>query len=111
MYWDYLADKCSIVAIHGHGGHWKTSWTDQASGTFWLQDLLPKASPGTRILSYYYNTSSSSTTPIEEIAVELFAELSQLRAKTAVGLKAPARAIPNAKLYLESEKTHNIPSP
>jgi hypothetical protein len=74
----------SVVAIHGHGGHWRTSWTDRDSGTFWLQDLLPGIISESRVLSYGYDASSASTTSVEDIALSFLSELSQLRGDTSV---------------------------
>ncbi|MCJ1471434.1 hypothetical protein MMC13_000073 [Lambiella insularis] len=75
----HLTVESSIVAIHGLGGGWKTSWTDPATGTFWLRDLLPKDIPETRIISCGYEASKSSTTAMEVIAASLLADLVRLR--------------------------------
>jgi hypothetical protein len=41
----------SIVALHGLGGTWDSSWT-KATGGSWLLDVLPSKYPSSRILSY-----------------------------------------------------------
>ncbi|KAF8526569.1 hypothetical protein BU17DRAFT_74115 [Hysterangium stoloniferum] len=44
----------SIVAIHGLDGHREASFT-APNGVLWLRDLLPKALPTARILTYGYD--------------------------------------------------------
>ena len=71
----FKADSHSIIAIHGHGDHWKTCWTDRVTGIFWLHDLLPDAVCGTgkdiRVLSFGYDNSPMAGTPIKDIAKAL----------------------------------------
>ncbi|MCJ1285009.1 hypothetical protein MMC26_004346 [Xylographa opegraphella] len=47
-----------VIAIHGLNGHPRNTWTAKHAGAevFWLQDLLPKALPGARILTYGYDS-------------------------------------------------------
>ncbi|KAF8518532.1 hypothetical protein BU17DRAFT_48526 [Hysterangium stoloniferum] len=44
-----------IVALHGLNGHYELSWTHEKSNILWLRDLLPKAIPRARILTYGYD--------------------------------------------------------
>ncbi|KAH8805440.1 hypothetical protein F5884DRAFT_446454 [Xylogone sp. PMI_703] len=70
--------RVDLVAIHGQGGNWKTSWTDKVTGTFWLGDILPEVVPESRILSYGYGASKSSVIA----ARDLLTELDELRKNT-----------------------------
>jgi hypothetical protein len=67
------------VAIHGHGGHWKTSWTDRDSGTFWLQHILPKFMPEARVITFGYDASDALAISVEDIGMNLMSGLGQLR--------------------------------
>ncbi|MCJ1400447.1 hypothetical protein MMC11_003652 [Xylographa trunciseda] len=71
-----------IVAIHGLHGGWSKSWTDPVTATFWLQDLLPEIVPNTRILSFGYDASNTSTTHLALIARALVPKLVDLRETT-----------------------------
>ena len=81
-----LTAVISIIAIHGLNGGWRKSWTDPVTATFWLQDLLPVTVPETRVLSFDYCASKTSTAFIGDIARSLLDELAQLRTATNVGL-------------------------
>ncbi|PVF95828.1 TPR-like protein [Serendipita vermifera] len=75
-----------IIAIHGLDGHRERTWTAE-NGTMWLQDLLPRALPNARILTYGYDAdtrsfSQTSTQNINRHAGAFVAELSQLRSET-----------------------------
>lgn len=74
----------SLVAIHGHGGHWERSWTDRDSGVFWLRDFLPERWPESRVLSYGYDASSALAIYVEDIAADLVVKLARLRGETGV---------------------------
>ena len=67
----------SIIAIHGDPGHWKDSWTDRDSGTFWLENILPLEIPGCRVFSYGYKTGVENS--VEEIAETLLRQMSAIR--------------------------------
>ena len=56
-----------IVAIHGLGGHPRDTWMDKESNIAWLEDLLPKDLPNTRIFTYGYNANDASSKSIAEI--------------------------------------------
>ncbi|MCJ1245218.1 hypothetical protein MMC30_002420 [Trapelia coarctata] len=60
----------SIVAIHGLDGHWKRSWTDEASGMFWLQTFLPDAVPNARIYSYGYDANTHGSSPVLQRSID-----------------------------------------
>ena len=38
-----------VVAVHGLGSNWQTTWSDLPQSRSWLQDLLPKEIPNARI--------------------------------------------------------------
>lgn len=38
-----------VVAVHGLGSNWRTTWGDLLQPCSWLQDLLPKEIPNARI--------------------------------------------------------------
>jgi len=71
----------SIVAVHGLGGEWDTTWTDE-NGKFWLQDFLPLDLPRARIMSYGYNAHtafSKAVTDISDVAASLLDRLDNER--------------------------------
>jgi hypothetical protein len=80
----HMLKVSSIVAIHGHGGHWKNDWTDRKSGIFWLRDILPEIVPDARIMSYSYDTEDILTAPVERAGTKLLEELVKLRNDTEV---------------------------
>ena len=74
---------CSIVAVHGLYGNALKTWTSEGSKVPWLgdQDMLPKALPNARILTWGYNANvhsfmgSTSSDTILEHAHTLIAQL------------------------------------
>ncbi|TVY40129.1 Nephrocystin [Lachnellula subtilissima] len=48
-----------IVAIHGLNESTIEAWTDPDTGILWLRDLLPKAIPVARVLSFGYDASAA----------------------------------------------------
>ena len=52
-----IADISSIVAVHGLGGDWERTWTDD-NGKLWLRDFLPSQLPNARVMSYGYNSEA-----------------------------------------------------
>ncbi|MCJ1437334.1 hypothetical protein MMC27_006721 [Xylographa pallens] len=77
-----LIAETSIVAVHGLNGGRRKSWTDPVTATFWLQDLLPEIVPHTRILSFGYDASKTSTTDLGHVAYSLIIKLVFLREST-----------------------------
>lgn len=67
---DISAQTDSIVAVHGLGGHWRTTWTG-ASGKLWLKDFLPsqlnEAGIKSRIVSYGYDSNTVFTKAVTDI--------------------------------------------
>ncbi|KAI9767544.1 MAG: hypothetical protein M1840_005581 [Geoglossum simile] len=64
---DYNSD---IIAVHGLGGDWEKTWTDE-NGKHWLRDFLPSQIPTARIMSYGYNSKtafSKAATDIDDEA-------------------------------------------
>ncbi len=72
----------SIVAVHGLRGHYRSTWTDEATPICWLEhpQFLPSHVPNARVMSYYYDAKilSKSVADIKDVARGLIA---QLRAK------------------------------
>ena len=67
----------SIVAVHGLGGDWERTWTDE-NGKLWLRDFLPMQLPTARIMSYSYNSAtvfSKADTDINDEAAMLLDRL------------------------------------
>ncbi|PUU79221.1 hypothetical protein B9Z19DRAFT_980305, partial [Tuber borchii] len=65
----------TIVAIHGFGGHWESTWTHK-SGNLWLKDNLPSTDEfrNARIYSFGYDANvvgSHSVATIRQIANNL----------------------------------------
>lgn len=67
-----------IVAVHGLGGHFKETWTDNDSKQLWLRDFLPSqlkdVGLAARVMSYGYDSTtafSKSVTDIEDQATML----------------------------------------
>ena len=78
----------SIIAVHGLGGNWKTTWRagNQDSSPIWLRDRLPEILSETgvnpRIFSYGYNSNiinSNSMISIEVVAKTLLERLLGIR--------------------------------
>jgi pimeloyl-ACP methyl ester carboxylesterase len=73
--------SCSIVAVHGLGGSWDTTWTDE-NKKLWLRDFLPLDLPRARIMSYGYNAHtafSKAVTDISDVAASLLDRLDNER--------------------------------
>ncbi|KAL8744866.1 MAG: hypothetical protein Q9190_002940 [Brigantiaea leucoxantha] len=75
-----------IIAVHGLNGHWEKTWSTDL-GVFWLRDLLPKAIPNARILSYGYDARTHGSTPaskqyIWQHAHGLVSDLAHFREET-----------------------------
>jgi len=71
----------SIVAVHGLGGHWEDTWTDE-NGKLWLRDFLPSQIPEARIMSFGYNAdtaNSKAVTDIDDVATDLLNRLGRER--------------------------------
>lgn len=71
--YQHSANKPSIVAVHGLGGHYEHTWTHE-NGQWWLKDFLPNQISNARILSYGYNAAvafSKSISTIENCARQL----------------------------------------
>ena len=65
------------MAVHGLGGDWERTWTDE-NGKLWLRDFLPSQLPNARIMSYGYNSQtvfSSAVTDIDDEAAMLLDRL------------------------------------
>jgi protein SERAC1 len=64
----------SIVAVHGLGGDWEDTWTDDKSGRMWLRDFVPQQLPSARVWSFGYDSAyslSKSETDIDDAARSL----------------------------------------
>jgi pimeloyl-ACP methyl ester carboxylesterase len=71
----------SIVAVHGLGGGWDTTWTAE-NGKFWLRDFLLLDLPRACIMSYGYNAHtafSKAVTDISDVAISLLDRLDHQR--------------------------------
>lgn len=67
---------------HGLNGSGRKTWTDQDTGTFWLEDLLPSSLPDARIMTFAYDSTlafSKSTAGIENFARDLLNRLRIIR--------------------------------
>ncbi|KAG9230612.1 hypothetical protein BJ875DRAFT_150513 [Amylocarpus encephaloides] len=78
----FVDEKISIIAIHGHGGHYITSFTHRTTSCFLLKDLLPPLlSPRPlRILSFSYSKNDEDRLGAEAIATLFLRLLTQNRA-------------------------------
>ena len=77
--------SCSIIAIHGLGGHRVGSFT-ASNDVNWLRDLLPERISNSRILSYGYDSSNTAKYPhVQEYANNVVVKLVLLRRETEVG--------------------------
>ncbi|KAI0505753.1 hypothetical protein F5B22DRAFT_496094 [Xylaria bambusicola] len=75
-------EAIDIIAIHGLNGHWKTTWTDEATGTNWLRDYIPKHLKTARVMSFSYNSSvqfSKSVSSVADFAGQLLESLAAKR--------------------------------
>lgn len=70
----------SIVAVHGLGGSWQKTWTDE-NGKLWLRDFLPSQLPNARIMSFGYNSETVFTQSVEDIADTATSLLERLNIK------------------------------
>ena len=53
------------MAVHGLDGHWRKTWTHE-NGLSWLEVLLPKSLPNSRIYSYGYDSRTHGSSPITQ---------------------------------------------
>lgn len=74
---DHSRNIPDIVCVHGLGGHPYRTWAAPESSTFWLQDLLPKDLPGSRILTFGYQAQATNLTTevVSQHAENLLKEL------------------------------------
>lgn len=80
------ADAVDIIAIHGLGGSWETTWTDPKTGVNWLQSLLIDDIPDARVMSYGYNSKeyfSRSNANIRDFALDLLVDYKSYRTSQA----------------------------
>ncbi|KAH7176746.1 hypothetical protein EDB81DRAFT_632596, partial [Dactylonectria macrodidyma] len=76
-----------IVAVHGLGGSARKTWTDSKTGKFWLEDFLPDGIPGSRIMTFGYDSRLAfgrSEAGIGNFARDLLNRLKTLRGTTCV---------------------------
>ena len=59
---NYSLFDYSIVAVHGLNGHREKTW--MVDNVNWLRDFLPLQIPDARILSWGYDVTTHSTSPI-----------------------------------------------
>ncbi len=61
LLWKQLLTGDSIIAVHGLGGHWRTTWAGD-DGAIWLKDRLPdllgEANIVARIRSFGYDSAT-----------------------------------------------------
>jgi triacylglycerol esterase/lipase EstA (alpha/beta hydrolase family) len=66
-----FAEEVSIVAVHGLGGHWKTTWMGEKEKKIWLRDFLPDqlahAGIKSRVMSFGYNSDTAFSKAITDI--------------------------------------------
>ena len=73
--------KPSIVAVHGLGGDWEQTWTDE-NGKLWLRDFLPVHVPHqARVFSYGYDSSTAFSRSVADIEVQAAMLLDRLQGK------------------------------
>ena len=74
-------ETISIIAVHGLGGHWESTWTG-ASGKLWLRDFLPgqlnDAGIQSRIMSFGYDSQTIFTQVATDIDGATAAFLNQI---------------------------------
>ncbi|KAH8744418.1 hypothetical protein F5882DRAFT_497181, partial [Hyaloscypha sp. PMI_1271] len=71
-----------IVAVHGLNGTARKTWTDEDSGSFWLEDFLPGALPNARIMTFGYDSGlafSRSKAGVENFSRDLLNRLRLVR--------------------------------
>lgn len=83
----WFADNYSIVAVHGLGGHYRSTWEYQHSDgkTLWLEDFLidqlRDANIAARVLSYGYDSAPVFTNTVTSIDNEAERLLNKLELK------------------------------
>ena len=80
------ADAVDIIAIHGLGGNWETTWTEPKASVNWLKSLLIEDIPHARIMSYSYNSKeyfSKSNADIRDFALDLLVDYKSHRTSAA----------------------------
>lgn len=73
-----------IIAVHGLNGDAYTTWTHPASGTLWLQTILPRYLPGCSVYTYGYPSQilfNKSLASVREFAEGLLTSVRDLQAK------------------------------
>ncbi|KLU90641.1 hypothetical protein MAPG_10493 [Magnaporthiopsis poae ATCC 64411] len=78
VYVEPEAIEVDIVAIHGLNGSVRNTWTDPATGNFWLEDQLPDAIPASRIMTFGYDSGlafSRSRSGIDNFSRDLLNRL------------------------------------
>lgn len=70
-----------LVAIHGLGGDYERTWTDEESEKNWLRDFLPQKIPQLRVMSWGYNSAliSKSVLGIDSFAEALMGDVRRAR--------------------------------
>lgn len=100
-----------IVAVHGLYGHALKTWTSKGSTVPWLgdKDMLPKALPNARILTWGYNADVHSfmgSTSSDTILEHAHTLVAQLQADREVWLALVPGTI-SFSLYLLSQSARN----
>lgn len=73
--------EVSIVAVHGLGGDWEQTWTEE-NGQIWLRDFLPSHLPHrARVFSYGYDSSTAFSKSVADIDVQAAILLDRLEGK------------------------------
>ncbi|KAN0098199.1 hypothetical protein V8E51_013862 [Hyaloscypha variabilis] len=69
LYEPEVSEHCNvdIVAIHGLGGDWEGTWTDDTTGKMWLKDFVPQAMPSARVLSFGYDSEYALSNTVADI--------------------------------------------
>ena len=76
---------CSLVFVHGLGGHWYSTWSK--NGVFWPKDLLGEDIENVRIITFGYDSNvvkllgRVSRNQIHDHARTLVADLRRCRKK------------------------------
>jgi len=68
----------SVIAVHGLGGDWERTWTNENTGIFWLKDCLPHDVESARVMSFEYNAAfafGGSTADVGDHAKDLLSDL------------------------------------
>jgi len=65
-----LLTQGSIVAVHGLGGHWQSTWTGE-DGAVWLRDRLPgilaEANIVARVRSFGYDSTTALSRSVGDL--------------------------------------------